>query len=90
MEVGGGFRPLFWYDFPLYHSKYGYNDTKSLYVTSFAIKLDFKGKQTFLLLIHLFCKKCIFFIYQNGHGISMKFTFQYKIYPSQFFLYVFT
>ena len=49
MEVGGVFRPLSWYDFPLYHSKYGYNDTKSLYATSFAIKLDFKEKQTFFI-----------------------------------------
>ena len=59
-------------------------DTKSLYATLFSIKLDFKGKQTFFITNAPLLQTMHFFIYQNGHGLSMKFIFQYKIYPSHF------
>ena len=81
MEVGGVFRPIF--IFLVYFSIVSFLsmiifDTKSLYATVFSIKLDFKGKQTFLLLMHLrVCKIKYIFLY-----IETVMVFQWNLFSN--------
>ena len=89
MEEGGVFRPLFWYGFSIvsFLSTVIF-DTESLYATSFAIKLDFKGKQTFFITnAPLLQKLHIFYISKRSWSLSEIYSPISNI-PIPIFLYV--